>query len=87
MPPAPSQRDEPVRAHQVDEVGELVIPADQLRNGLRYMCGRKRCWLRLLWTEAGALVAGLRQSPDLPNKLVAASRDRTDQVAVLAQDA
>jgi hypothetical protein len=53
MPPAPSQRDEPVRAHKVDEVGELVIPADQLRNGLP-VC-----------TENPIRVDGVTESPKL----------------------
>jgi hypothetical protein len=37
-------------------------------------------------TKAGALIAGFRQNPDLPNELVPASGDRADQVAVPAQD-
>lgn len=75
-----------MRAHEVDDLGELVIPSDQLRNRLRHIGWRKRSRRHLLGTEAGALIVPVRPSLYLTKELVAASRDRADQVAVRAQD-
>ena len=83
--PGPSQRDKPMRAHQVDDLSELVIPADQLRNRLRHISWRKRSRRCLARTEAGALIVPVRPSLYLTNELVAASRDRADQIAVRPQ--
>ena len=72
-------------AHQVDHLGELVFPPDQLRNRLRHISRRKRSRIRRLGTQAGAIIAALRQSQDLADELVAASGYRADHLAVAAQ--
>jgi hypothetical protein len=74
-------RYEPVRGDEIQDLADLLFPADQLGNRLWYVGRRQdRCGLRS--DRANGLARARRHHMDLAGELVAASGDRADQLAL-----
>ncbi|HTW51375.1 MAG TPA: hypothetical protein VME45_05710 [Stellaceae bacterium] len=71
---------------EVQDLGKLLVPTDQLGNRLRQVCRRRRRFaLGHCHTGAGALIGNGRQNADPAGELISAPGHRADQLAVGAQ--